>query len=135
MEKIDLQDILQILIGSLAGAFGFAFTEELHLISENISWSKLALFFIMTLLFVGLLAYGIGIRKVSRHNIRTLAFIPTRILLIYGASIVSCIIALWLYDLISLQTPIVLIVRKIVVLALPATAGGTLVDLIGTKNR
>ncbi len=135
MEKIDHGDLIQIIIGSLGGAFAFAPTEEFHLISRNIPFPKLALLFLSTLAFIWLIAYCMGVRRLAPRDIRTLALVPVRILVIYGISILSCLLALWIYDIISVQTPIVTIIKKIVVLALPATAGGTLVDLIGSKNR
>ena len=134
-ESIDSSDLIQIIIGSLGGAFAFAPTEEFHLISQNIPGPKLALLFLSTLVFIGLIAYCMGVRKIAPREIRTLALVPVRILAIYGVSVLSCLLALWLYDMVSFQTPVVTVLKKIVVLALPATAGGTLVDLIGTKNR
>ena len=135
MEKIDHGDLIQIIIGSLGGAFAFAPTEEFHLISRNIPFPKLVLLFLSTLVFIGLISYCMGVRRIARRDIRTLGLIPVRILIIYGISVLSCLLALWIYDLISVQTPMVIVVKKIMVLALPATAGGTLVDLIGTKNK
>jgi uncharacterized membrane protein len=134
-ERIDTRDILQIVIGSLGGALVIAPTEEFHAISENIPWVKLIFLFVATLLFIGLIAYRIGVRTVTRQNMLTVWFFPIRIILIYCVSCFSCLFALWVYDLIIAGIPATLLVKKMIVLALPATTGGALIDLIGTKHR
>jgi uncharacterized membrane protein len=134
-EEIDLRDIIQIIVGSLGGALAIAPTEEFHLISQSIPWPKLIILFFVTLIFIGLIAYRMGIRAISRRNILAVWILPIRIILIYCISCLSCLFALWIYDLIPVGTPLFIIINKLVVLALPATAGGTLIDLIGTKHR
>lgn len=134
-EKIDTRDILQIIIGSLGGALAIAPTEEFHLISENIPWVKLIFLFFATLIFIGLVAYRIGVRTLARQNMLTVWFFPIRIILIYCISCLSCLFALWVYDLITVGIPATVIVKKMIVLALPATTGGVFIDLIGTKHR
>jgi uncharacterized membrane protein len=134
-EQIDFRDIMQIIIGSLGGALAIAPTEEFHSISENIPSIKLVFLFFATLLFIGLIAYRIGVRRLTRQSMLTVWFFPIRIILIYCISCFSCLFALWVYDLIIAGTPTIFIVKKIIVLALPATTGGALIDLIGTKHR
>jgi uncharacterized membrane protein len=134
-EQIDFRDVLQIIIGSLGGALAIAPTEEFHLISENISWIKLFILFFATLMFIGLIAYRMGVRTLVSKNMLTVWFFPIRIILIYCISCLSCLFALWVYDLIMAGTPATFIVKKMIVLALPATTGGALIDLIGTKHR
>jgi uncharacterized membrane protein len=134
-EKIDTRDVLQIIIGSLGGALAIAPTEEFHSISENIPSIKLVFLFVATVLFIGLIAYRMGVRKLAPKNMLTVWFFPIRIILIYCLSCLSCLFALWVYDLIIVGIPAIFIAKKIIVLALPATTGGALIDLIGTKHR
>jgi uncharacterized membrane protein len=134
-EQIDVRDILQIVIGSLGGALAVAPTEEFHLISESIPWVKLIILFFATLVFIGLIAYRMGVRAIPRKDILSVWVLPVRIILIYSISCLSCLFALWVYDLITVGIPATFIVKNLVVLALPATTGGALIDLIGSKHR
>ena len=135
-ENIDLKDAFQIIVGSFAAAIVFAPSNEFRGISQNLPIYKLLLIFLLTLIFTGLLAYWIGGRKLRLREIRTVAYIiPVRIVLIYSISLFSCFVALWLYNIISISSDPILIIREMIVLSLPATWGGTLLDLIYSKNR
>jgi uncharacterized membrane protein len=135
-EHINVEDIVQIIIGSMAAAIVFAPTSELRAISLNLPLYKLAIIFLLTSTSVGLLAYWAGGRKLRLNEIHTIAsVIPVRILLIYAISFISCLIALWIYDIITIQSNIFDVIRIVIVLLLPATWGGTLIDLIYSKHR
>ena len=135
-EHIDYKDILQIFAGSLAAAIVFAPNYEFRDIARHLPLFKMIIILVFTLIFSGLLAYWIGGRKLKIKQIRTIAFvIPVRIILIYLISLLSCFIALWLYDVINLETKIIYIVREVILLSLPATWGGALLDLVYSKNK
>ena len=135
-ERIDVKDIVQIIIGSMAAAIVFAPNSEIHTISHNLPVYKLVLIFLLTISSIGMLAYWLGGRRLQLKEIQTIAsVIPVRIILIYAISVISCLIALWLYDIITIETNIWLVTREVVVLLLPATWGGTLLDLLYTKHR
>lgn len=135
-ERIDIKDILQIAAGSITAAIVFAPTTEYRTLSQNLPTYKIAILFIFTLIFAGILAYFIGGRKLKIHQIRTIAYvIPIRIIIIYMISVLSCLIALWVYDIINFGTSLDMIAREVVVLSLFATFGGTLLDLVYSKNR
>ena len=135
-ENIDLKDILQISAGSLAAAIVLAPSYELLQISKDLPIYKLVLIFIITLIFIGIIAYFIGVRKLELRQIITIAYvIPVRVVVIYSISIISCLVALWLYDFINFDTSPTNVVRQVIVLSLPATWGGTLLDLIYSKNK
>ena len=104
-EHIDVKDILQITAGSLAAAIVFAPTTEYRYLSQNLPLYKIGVLFIFTLIFTGVIAYSIGGRKLKLKEIRTIAYvIPIRIVLIYAISVISCLIALWMYDVIDLSS-------------------------------
>jgi len=135
-EQIDFQDIVQIIIGSFAAAIVFAPTSELVTISEKLPIYKLCIIFIFSLIFIALLAYGFGGRNLHLKDIQTFGkIIPVRLILIFLISAISCLIALWIYDIITIDTPLIVIVRRFVVLFLPATWGGALIDLLHSKNK
>jgi uncharacterized membrane protein len=135
-EKIDYQDIVQIIIGSFAAAIVFAPTNELISISQKLPVHKLSIIFIFSLAFIGLLAYGFGGRNLHIKDIQTIAkIIPVRLVLIFLISTISCLIALWIYDIITIETSPLVVIRRVVVLLLPATWGGALIDLLHSKNK
>ena len=135
-EKIDRKDTLQIFAGSLAAAIVFAPNYEFRDISQNLPIYKILIILAFTLIFSGILAYWIGGRKLKLNQIKTIAYIiPVRLTLIYSISILSCIIALWIYDIININTCPIIAVREIIVLSLMATWGGTLLDLVYSKNK
>lgn len=135
-EHIDYRDILQILAGSLAAAIVFAPNYEFRDISQSLPVYKIIIIFVFTIIFSGILAYLIGGRKLKLNEIKTIFYIiPLRLLIIYGFSIISCVIALWIYDVITLDKSLEMILREIVLLSLPATWGGTLLDLVYSKNK
>ena len=135
-EHIDYKDILQIFAGSLAAAIVFAPNYEFREISQNLPIYKLIVIIAFTIIFSGLLAYWIGGRKLKIKQIRTIAFvIPLRVVLIYLISLLSCSVALWIYDVINLETKVIYIVREVILLSLPATWGGALLDLVYSKNK
>ena len=135
-EHIDFNDIVQIIIGSFAAAIVFAPTSELISLSQSLPSYKLIIIFIFTLIFIGLLAYGVGGRHLHLKEIQTIGrLIPVRLVFILILSLISCLMALWIYDVIRIDTPILEITRRVVVLLLPTTWGGTLIDLIHSKHR
>ena len=135
-EHIDHKDILQIAAGSLAAAIVFAPNQEFRDISQNMPYYKLLIILAFTLIFAGLIAYWIGGRKLELKEIRTIAYIiPLRLVLIYFISVLSCLVALWLYDIVNFLSSPYLVIREVIVLSLTATWGGTLLDLVYSKNR
>ena len=134
-EHIDFNDIVQIVIGSFAASIVFAPTSELISLSEKLPPFKLMIIFIFTLIFIGLLAYKVGGRTLNLKEMQTIGrIIPIRLILILILSLISCLIALWIYDVIRIDTPLEDISRRVIVLLLPSTWGGTLIDLIHSKH-
>ena len=125
-----------MIAGSLAAAIVIAPASEFRMLSQNLPGFKIFIIFILTLMFTGLIGYLIGGRKLKLKEIRTIAYvIPVRIVIIYTISLFSCLFALWIYDIIDVSTPPFNILREMIVLSLPATWGGTLLDLVYSKNK
>ena len=134
-EKIDRRDILQIMFGSLASSMTFAPIEEFHLISDKIHIHNVVLIILVNLFLIVFIAYGAGIRKLSYTHLHKFFFFPVRIILIYGLSLLTSFFALFLYHLLPEPFNLFIVLKKILVLSLPATAGGSLLDLMDSKHR
>jgi uncharacterized membrane protein len=135
-EKIDQRDVLQIAVGALASSMTFAPIEEFHLISDNIHALNVVLIILVNLFLIIFIAYGAGVRKLSySHLHKIFFFFPIRIILIYGFALFTSFAALFIYHLLPDPFTLSVIMKKILVLSLPATAGGSLLDLMDSKHR
>jgi uncharacterized membrane protein len=134
-EKVDSRDILQITVGSLASSMTFAPIEEFHLISDKIHTHNVVLIILVNLLLIIFIAYGAGVRKLSYTHLHKIFFFPIRVIFIYGLSLLTSFFALFLYHLLPEPFNLLMIQKKILVLSLPATAGGSLLDLMDSKHR
>jgi len=134
-EKIDRRDILQITVGSLASSMTFAPIEEFHLISDKIQALNVVLIILVNLTLIVFIAYGAGVRKLSYAHLHKFGFFPLRVILIYGLSLFTSFFALFLYHLLPEPFTLTVVLKKILVLSLPATAGGSLLDLMDSKHR
>lgn len=134
-EKIDRRDIFQIMVGSLASSMTFAPIEEFHIISDKIHTHNVVLIIFVNLFLIIFIAYGAGVRKLSYTHLQKFCFFPVRIILIYGLSLLTSFFALFLYHILPEPFNLSVVLKKILVLSLPATAGGSLLDLMDSKHR
>ena len=90
-----------MITGSLATAIVIAPTNEFRTLAQYLPAIKIVIIFILTLVLTGAIGYWIGGRKLKLKEIRTIAYlIPLRIFVIYTISVFSCLVALWIYDII-----------------------------------
>lgn len=134
-EKIDSRDLLQIIVGALASSMTFAPIEEFHFISDNIHALNVALIILVNLFLIIFIAYGVGVRKLTYSHLHKIFFFPLRIILIYGFALITSFLALFIYHLLPDPFDLSVVLKKILVLSLPATAGGSLLDLMDSKHR
>ena len=122
-------------VGALASSMTFAPIEEFHLISDNIHALNVILIILVNLFLITFIAYGIGGRKLSYVHLHKFLFFPIRIIVIYGLALLTSFLALFIYHLLPEPFNLSVILKKIIVLSLPATAGGSLLDLMDSKHR
>ena len=134
-EKIDQRDVLQIAVGSLASSMTFAPIEEFHLISDNIRALNVVLIILVNLFLIIFISYGAGVRKLSYSHLHKILFFPIRIILVYGLALFTSFFALFIYHILPDPFNLSVVLKKILVLSLPATAGGSLLDLMDSKHR
>jgi len=138
-ERIDAKDFFQIAAGALAAAILIAPSQELLYIAADLPFYKLIIIFFLSLAVSGIIAYKIGARKVEFNEMQKIGeFIPVRIVVIYVISAFSCLLVLWLYDIISINdifTNYNIVIKQVVVLSLIACGSGSLVDLAYSKNK
>jgi len=134
-EKFDTRDIIQTAVGSFAGALTYAYQTDVISLSSQISAMHVLLLIILGIILSFLIAYSIGVRRLGKKKMKmALGFIPVRTAVHYISAAVFSVVLLYLLGINTASTPFALIVKRVVLLALPATVFGSAVDLIGSQK-
>ena len=135
-EHIDIKDIFQIAAGTLAAAIVFAPNQYLINLAIELPFFKVFIIFLLSISISGIIAYKIGARKINFEEMQKIGdIIPLRIVAIYVIAAFSCLLVLWLYNIITINTEFRIIVKEVVVLSLIACGSGTMFDLAYSKNK
>ncbi|MBS3168115.1 DUF2391 family protein [Candidatus Woesearchaeota archaeon] len=126
LRKITYKDIGKSMIGAFVGIVShYTILEGLHF-AGDISILRANSFYLISF-FVGLvMLYYTGFRKVK--DVRLFAILPIRLFLIYFVVIISCLIALYFFNV---HLDWGLVYKQVAVLSLPAMIGACAADLIG----
>ena len=123
--SFNLEDASQVAIGAFALAVPVSFSEEAWKLGESLPLINLLLVFILSVVFLGLFAY----QSVFQSNIKyRIPVFLLRIVIAYliAALVVSLVlIALDKFPLIS--EPVVAL-KRLIIIALPASMGAIIVD-------
>lgn len=123
--NINLEDISQIIIGAFALAVPISFSEEAWKLGETLPLSNLLLIMLLSVCFLALFAY----QSVFQGNIlhRHFVFI-FRIVIAY--LITLCVVSLVLLSLdkFPLMTDTAIAIKRLIVIAMPASMGAIVVD-------
>ena len=123
--SFNLEDASQVAIGAFALAVPISFSEEAWRIGETLPMSNLLLVFILSVAFLGLFAYG----SVFQGNIKYR--VPVFVLRIVIAYLIATlVVALVLFSLnkFPLLTEPVIAMKRMIVIAMPASMGAIIVD-------
>jgi uncharacterized membrane protein len=134
-EEYDLKDVAQTIVGSFGGAIAYAYSTDLTVISDPLSLLNVTLIISFSIFTSVLIAYFIGVRNLGNKKIRMLGFIPLRTAVHYASALIFSAFILYLLGINHLATPFDIIVRRVIVLALPATVLGSAVDLIESQKQ
>lgn len=127
LRKITYKDVGKSMIGAFVGMVShFTVLEGLHF-AENVSLSRANFFLFISFLVGIVMIYYTGFRKVK--DVRLFAILPFRLFLVYGVTIISILIVLFVFSSGHLEQD--LIYRQVAVLSLPAIIGACAADLIG----
>ncbi len=127
MVELKPRDILQIMIGSLLMATPLSFTEEVWIISKELSDQKIILMSLVSSLTVTLFIYFNFYRGRLKGNI--IQFIK-RILATYIITLLSASMILLLIDKLPIFTDLNLAIRRSVIVGLPSVFAATLSDYL-----
>ena len=123
--NFNLEDIAQIAIGAFALAVPISFSEEAWHLGETLPLSNLFMIMGLSLIFLSFYAYG----SVFQSNIsqRLPAFL-FRVMLAYTVTALVVALVLIALDKFPVFSDTVVAIKRLIVIAMPASMGGIFVD-------
>ena len=135
VERFNAKDVAQTAVGAFTGALIYAYQTDLTRMSDAIPVFNLLLITLCTLGLSFLICYSIGVRRLGKKSIRYLFWpLPLRIVVHYLLAVFSSAGILWLLAINAPGTALGVALPRIVMLALPATAFGSAIDLVGSQK-
>jgi uncharacterized membrane protein len=134
-EKFDSKDIIQIAVGSFAGALTYAYQTDVARLGSQLTAFHVILIVVISIILAFLVSYKIGIRDLGKKKMKIfLGFIPVRVAVHYLTAIFFSIIVLYMLGTITPDITFSIFVKRVLVLSLPASVFGSAVDLIGSQK-
>ena len=123
--SFNIEDASQLIIGAFALAIPISFSEESWRLGETLPTENLFLIFGISILFLSFFAYG----SIFQGNIknRILAFV-IRIIITYLITVFVVSIVLFAIGKLPLISDTAIAIKRIIVIAMPASIGGIVVD-------
>ena len=123
--SFNIEDASQLIIGAFALAVPISFSEESWRLGETLPTENLFLIFAISILFLSFFTYG----SIFQGNIknRVLAFL-IRIVIAYLITIFVVSIVLLAIGKLPLISDTALAIKRLIVIAMPASIGGIVVD-------
>ena len=123
--NFNLEDASQVAIGSFALAVPISFSEEAWRIGETLPLTNLFLVFILSVAFLSFFAYG----SVFQGNIKyRIPVFVIRIIIAYLIAAFVVALVLSSLDKFPLLTEPDIALRRLIVIAMPASMGAIIVD-------
>lgn len=134
LERFTLNDVAQVLVGSFAGALAYAYTDFMGF-SDSMPAFNVGLVVLMSLFLAFAIAYLIGVRRLGhRKMLLIFGFMPLRTAVHYVSALLSSAFVLYVLFINNGAVYWGTALRRIIVIALPATVFGSAVDLIGSQG-
>ena len=123
--SFNIEDASQLIIGAFALAVPISFSEESWRLSETLPTENLFLIFTISILFLSFFAYGSLFQGDIKN--RVIVFVM-RIIIAYIVTIFVVSIVLLSIGKLPLLSETGIAIKRIIVIAMPASMGGILVD-------
>jgi uncharacterized membrane protein len=123
--SFNIEDASQLVIGAFALAVPISFSEESWRLGETLPTENLFLIFVISFLFLSFFTYS----SIFQGNIknRGLDFV-IRIIIAYLLTILVVSIVLFAIEKLPLISDTAIAIKRIIVIAMPASIGGIVVD-------
>ena len=120
----NIEDVIQIVIGSALLVAPIAFSEEAWRLSISLPTGNIFFLFILSLLFIGLYVYQGIFSGNIKHRYITFFL---RIFLDYGITLIVVFLILLALDKIPFAEPII-ILKRVILIGFPASLVGVILD-------
>ncbi len=125
MKQLNLEDIIQVCIGSIILALPIAFTEEAWKMSTSLPAFKVILIFITSILLDAcFIFYGVYEANIKDKYIK----FSSRIIVNYAITFITVSYILWLLDIYNTHTSAYDMLAKTIIVSFPASLSGAIVD-------
>lgn len=123
--SFNMEDISQIVVGAAALAVPISFSEEAWDIGASLPTFNLLLLFLLSIVFLSFFAY----ESVFQANIKyRVPIFLARIFFAYTIAVIVVALILFSLDKFPLLTEPVIAIKRLVVVAMPASMGAIIVD-------
>lgn len=134
-ERLTVKDIMQVVVGSFTGALVFITSSGITKISDDIPYMNLFLIVATSLFFSYVISYLIGIRRLGKKKMRLfLGIVPQRTILQYSSSVFFSLILFYLLGINGSTTPLDIVIKRTLVVAMPSTIMASAADLIESQK-
>jgi len=134
-ERLTVKDTMQVVVGSFTGALVFITSSNITRISDDIPYENLIIIILTSLLFSYVISYLIGVRRLGKKKMRMfLGIVPQRTLLQYISSVFFSLILFYLLGINNATTPLDIVTKRTLVVAMPSTITASAADLIESQK-
>ncbi|PXX95670.1 DUF2391 domain-containing protein [Marinifilum breve] len=124
-DTINLEDIIQVIVGSSALTIPVAFSEESWRLSETLPTLNLIVIVILSLLFINIYSFQGIFQGHIKHRLQHFLF---RTLIDYGVTFIVVFIILFALNRMPILEEPLIAIKRIIILSFPASMGGVIVD-------
>lgn len=123
----NLEDVSQIVVGSFALAVPISFSEEAWRLSETLPMLNLSIIFMISISFLALFTYESVFQANIKHRYPVFLF---RIIAAYLIAVLVVALVLWSLDKFPLYSEPIIAIKRLIVIAMPASMGAIIVDAL-----
>ena len=127
-QKLDRRDVTEIVIGALVLAFPVAVTEEVWDLSTELSLARTIVISLSSLVFISIFVQTTYHHDFSFSSQKELL---ARVLTVYGLTLLVSAAVLFALDKLPLFTDTLVAIKRVVIVAFPASFAATVIDTIG----
>jgi uncharacterized membrane protein len=124
-DKINLEDIIQVIVGSSALTIPVAFSEESWRLSETLPIFNLIVILLLSLFFINIYSFQGIFQGQIKHRF---SHFILRTIIDYAVTFFVVLIILFALNRLPLLEEPIIAFKRIIILAFPASMGGVIVD-------
>ncbi len=129
------KDIVQIIVGSFTGALVFITSSDIIQISDSIPLTNLCLIIATSVFFSYAISYLIDTDSIGERRMSMLlGLVPLWTLIQYFTAVFFSLTLCYMLGINTLSTPLMIVVKRTFVLAMPSTITASAADLIESRK-